>query len=181
MGNTEITFTKEEVKKMMIESFVKGENWGITYAGWFFPSEKEKADRAYKDCEEVYKKALLSKIQHYTQIFLQYILLTDKLNRMKKNYFTERKNNINILNRKILNIGTNIVSQLKLYHSLKKTNNDIIQETVIPALEDQIKYNLKRKEELEVNYMIANIIHEALPYITLKDRFKRFLKKIINK
>lgn len=58
----EITFTKEEVQQMMMETFVKGENWGTTYYSWFTPTEKEKADRAAKDCEEVYKKTLLKKL-----------------------------------------------------------------------------------------------------------------------
>ncbi len=56
------TFSPEEVQKMMMEAFVKGENWGVTYGGWFSPSEQEKADRAAKDCEEVYKKALIAKM-----------------------------------------------------------------------------------------------------------------------
>lgn len=60
--NNKITFTKEEVQKMMMEAFVKGENWGVTYGGWFSPSEQEKADRAAKDCEIVYKKALIAKM-----------------------------------------------------------------------------------------------------------------------
>lgn len=57
-----ITFTKEEVQKMMMEAFVKGENYGVTYSGWFSPSEKEKEDRAVKDCEEIYKNTLIKKL-----------------------------------------------------------------------------------------------------------------------
>ena len=62
MENNKITFTKEEVQIMMMESFVKGENWGVTYGGWSSPSTEDRADKAAKDCEEVYKKALISKI-----------------------------------------------------------------------------------------------------------------------
>ena len=58
----EIIFTKEEVQKMMMEAFVMGEKWGVTYSGWFCPTEEEKADRAAEDCENVYKKCLISKI-----------------------------------------------------------------------------------------------------------------------
>jgi hypothetical protein len=62
MKKNEITFSKEEVQKMMMGAFIKGENWGVTYGGWFFPSAQERADRAAKDCEEVYKKALLIRL-----------------------------------------------------------------------------------------------------------------------
>lgn len=58
----EITFTKEEVKQMIMESFVKGEEWGVTYQGWFTPSEKEKAKRAADSCECIYKVALINKL-----------------------------------------------------------------------------------------------------------------------
>lgn len=46
----------------MMEAFVKGENYGVTYSGWFSPSEKEKEDRAVKDCEEIYKNTLIKKL-----------------------------------------------------------------------------------------------------------------------
>lgn len=62
MKNNEVTFSKEEVQKMMMEAFFKGENWGVTYGGWFSPTEEEKADRAAKDCEEIYKNTLISKM-----------------------------------------------------------------------------------------------------------------------
>ena len=62
MKNTEITFTKEEVQKMIMEAFVKGENWGVTYSGWFSPSKEDKTNRAIKDCEEVYKNTLIGKV-----------------------------------------------------------------------------------------------------------------------
>ena len=62
MENTKRTFTNEEVQKMMMEAFVKGENWGVTYGGWFCPTEEEKAERAAKDCEEIYRNALISKL-----------------------------------------------------------------------------------------------------------------------
>ena len=59
---TEITFTKEQVQQMMMEAFVKGENWGVTYSTWFIPTDEEKANRAAKDCEEIYKAALIAKL-----------------------------------------------------------------------------------------------------------------------
>ena len=62
MENDKITFTREEVQKMMMESFIKGESWGVTYGGWFSPTVEEKAERASKDCEKVYKDALIAKI-----------------------------------------------------------------------------------------------------------------------
>ena len=62
MKNKELTFTKEEVQKMLMEAFIKGEDWGVTHSGWFSPSNNDKASRAAKDCEEVYRKALMSKL-----------------------------------------------------------------------------------------------------------------------
>lgn len=59
---TEITFSKEQVQLMMMEAFVRGENWGVTYSTWFVPSEEEKADRAAKDCEEIYQSMLIQKL-----------------------------------------------------------------------------------------------------------------------
>jgi hypothetical protein len=58
----QITFSIEEVQMMMMKSFVKGEEWGAYYTGWFDPSEKVKAAKAAKDCEEVYKNMLLNKL-----------------------------------------------------------------------------------------------------------------------
>ena len=55
-------FTEEEVQKLMMECFVKGENWGVTYQGWYVPTDKDKADRAAKDCEDVYQRFLLNKL-----------------------------------------------------------------------------------------------------------------------
>lgn len=52
------TFTDKEVREIMIKCFVKGETWGVTYGGWFSPEQKECAERASKDCEEVYKEAI---------------------------------------------------------------------------------------------------------------------------
>jgi hypothetical protein len=57
-----MTFTKEEVQEMLMKAFVKGEAWGVTYQGWFYPSEEEKADRAAKDCEQLYQEALIKKL-----------------------------------------------------------------------------------------------------------------------
>lgn len=54
-------FNKEQVQEMLMQAFVKGEDWGSTYGGWFIPSKKEKAERAAKDCSEVYQKALNDK------------------------------------------------------------------------------------------------------------------------
>jgi hypothetical protein len=62
MKNNEVTFTKEEVQKIMVEAFIKGEDWGATYGGWYTPSEKDKSNRAAKECEELYKKALIAKL-----------------------------------------------------------------------------------------------------------------------
>ena len=59
---SEITFTKEQVQQMMMEAFIKGENWGVTYSTWFTPTEEEKANRAAKDCEGIYKSALIAKL-----------------------------------------------------------------------------------------------------------------------
>lgn len=59
---SEITFTKEEVQKVMMECFIKGENWGMTYAGWFNPTDEQKAKQAAADCESVYKNLLISKL-----------------------------------------------------------------------------------------------------------------------
>jgi hypothetical protein len=56
----EINFTKEQVQQMMMEAFVKGENWGVAYSTWFASTEEEKANRAAKDCEEIYKYALIA-------------------------------------------------------------------------------------------------------------------------
>lgn len=46
----------------MIQAFVKGERWGVTYSGWFVPSENESAERAARDCEEIYKETLINKL-----------------------------------------------------------------------------------------------------------------------
>lgn len=62
MENTQMTFTKEEVQEMMMKAFIKGETWGVTYSGWFSPSEVEKSERAAKDCEEIYRNTLVDKI-----------------------------------------------------------------------------------------------------------------------
>lgn len=58
MKNKKETFTKEEVQEMILEAFKKGENWGVTYGGWFLPTVEEKEKRAKKDCKDVYEKAL---------------------------------------------------------------------------------------------------------------------------
>ena len=62
MKNTEVTFTKEEVQEIIMKAFIKGEIWGETYGGWFCPTEEEKANRASKDCEKIYKEALIAKM-----------------------------------------------------------------------------------------------------------------------
>lgn len=58
----ETIFTKEEVQKMIMEAFIKGENWGVTYSGWFMPTEEEKTIEAAKQCGEIYATALINKL-----------------------------------------------------------------------------------------------------------------------
>jgi len=57
-----MTFTKEEVQEMMMKAFIKGENWGVAYGGWFSPTEEACADEASKKCEEIYKETLMNKL-----------------------------------------------------------------------------------------------------------------------
>jgi len=59
---SKIKFTQEEVQQMMMQAFVKGENWGVTYSTWFIPTKQECADKAAKDCAEIYKQALINKL-----------------------------------------------------------------------------------------------------------------------
>ena len=58
----QLFFTRKEMKEAMMRAFCKGEQWGATYEGWFNPTTEEKADRASKDCESVYKNILTRKI-----------------------------------------------------------------------------------------------------------------------
>jgi len=64
MENDNISFSKKEVQEMMMKAYIKGENRGLTYAGWFFLSEEDKADRAAEDCEEIYRNVSLNKESH---------------------------------------------------------------------------------------------------------------------
>ena len=54
-------FTEDEVRAMMMKAFIKGENWGVAYSGWFVPSQEEKAERASEDCVTIYEEMLISK------------------------------------------------------------------------------------------------------------------------
>lgn len=46
------TYTVKEVKEMLIQAFDRGENWGVTYSGWFSPT---KEDREQKRKNEINK------------------------------------------------------------------------------------------------------------------------------
>jgi len=35
------TYTVEEVREMLGQAFDRGEQWGVTYGGWFTPSEAD--------------------------------------------------------------------------------------------------------------------------------------------
>jgi hypothetical protein len=69
MGN--ITFTKEQAMQMIMQAFCKGETWGTTYSTWWEPTEEEKANRAAKDCEEVYQSALRAMLGDDTKTIQQ--------------------------------------------------------------------------------------------------------------
>jgi hypothetical protein len=62
MADNKITFSREEVQMMMMKSFVKGEEWGVCYSGWFDPSEEVKANKAADNCEDIYQEALIDKL-----------------------------------------------------------------------------------------------------------------------
>ena len=46
------TYTVEEVREMLGQAFDRGEQWGVTYGGWFTPSE---ADTEKKRTEAIDK------------------------------------------------------------------------------------------------------------------------------
>jgi hypothetical protein len=60
--SNKVTFTTKEVQEMIMNAFIKGENWGSTYQGWFIPTKEEQANRAAKDCEYIYRNALIAKL-----------------------------------------------------------------------------------------------------------------------
>lgn len=47
------SFTEEEVSEMLLKAFKAGETWGVTYGGWFTPSEEEKETKASESCNEI--------------------------------------------------------------------------------------------------------------------------------
>ena len=49
------TYTVEEVREMLGQSFDRGEQWGVTYSGWFTPSEAD----TEKKRDEAIDKALV--------------------------------------------------------------------------------------------------------------------------
>ena len=50
------TFNEEEVKEMIVQAFIKGEDYGVTYIGWYVPTKEEKSNVASKDCQEIFEK-----------------------------------------------------------------------------------------------------------------------------
>ena len=54
------TYTEDQVKEMITKAFIAGENWGVTYQGWFIPTEEQKATRCAENCDKIIKEASTS-------------------------------------------------------------------------------------------------------------------------
>lgn len=57
----ELTFTKDEVKAIILDSFVRGKNRGSSKE-WDALSFEQKASMSEEDCDAIYNGAMLDKI-----------------------------------------------------------------------------------------------------------------------
>ena len=53
------SYTVEEVREMLGQAFDRGEQWGVTYGGWFNPSESDTDKKRAEAIDKVLAQSTL--------------------------------------------------------------------------------------------------------------------------